>query len=97
MNRQSTYEYQCCVEILVVFLDVVRIVLGRFPLVHGVEVNAGVICLDGRDEVSQNVMDAGSGQRTAIRGRNGIERTTSDRFVVAVTVSRRLRSFQRPP
>ena len=68
MSWQSTYEYQCCVEILVVFLDVVRIVLGRLPLVHGVEVNAGVICLDGRNEISESILDARSGQMAGIRG-----------------------------
>ena len=97
MSWQSTYEYQRRVEIFVVFLDVVRIVLGRLPLVHGVEVNAGVICLDGRDETSESVVDAGCGQMAGIRGRKGIERTISDRFAVAETVSRCLRSFRRPP
>ena len=93
---QVTYEYQGCVEIFVIFLDVVRIVLGRLPLVHCVKVNAGVSCLCGLEEMSESLLEAGSGQRAAIKRGKGIERTISDRFVVAEALSRHLRSFQRP-
>ena len=66
MTLETTYEYQGCVEIFVVFLDVVRIVLGRLPLVHRVKVNARVVCLNGLEERSESVLEATSGRRSAI-------------------------------
>ena len=45
------------------FLDVVRIVLGCLPLVNRVEVNACILGLDGLEESSESVLEAGSGQR----------------------------------
>jgi len=41
-----THENERGVEVLVILLDVVYIVLGRLPLVHGVEVDVGVIGLE---------------------------------------------------
>ena len=46
-------------------LDEVRIVLGRLPLVHRVEVDARVIGLDGLEERSESILEAASGQRSA--------------------------------
>ena len=46
-ERWATHEYQCSIEVLVVPLDVVRIVLCRLPLVHGVEIESKIISLDG--------------------------------------------------
>ena len=66
MGKRVTYEYQGCVEILIVFLDVVRIVVGCLLLVHCIKVNAGVARLDGLDEISENIVDAASGRRTVI-------------------------------
>ena len=43
------------VEVLVVLLDVVRIVLVRFPFVNRVEVKSGVINLGGLEEGSKGV------------------------------------------
>jgi len=48
-------------------LDVVRIVLGRLPLVHGVEVDAGIIGLDGLEERPQGVLEATPSQRSAMQ------------------------------
>jgi len=45
-ERYTTYENQGSVEVLVILLDVVRVILGRFPLVHRVEIETGVVVLD---------------------------------------------------
>ena len=42
----ATHEDQGGVEVLVIFLDVVHVVLGRRPLVNGVEIQAGIVVLD---------------------------------------------------
>ena len=42
-TERTTHKNQGDVEVLVVFLDVVRIVLGHLPLVHRAEVKAGVV------------------------------------------------------
>jgi len=60
-----TDEYQGGIEVLVVLLDVVGVVLTRLPLVHSVEVDTGIIGLDGLEEGSESVLEAGSGQRSA--------------------------------
>ena len=39
-------------SVLVILLDIVRIAFGRLPLVHRVEVYAGIIGLDGLEEIS---------------------------------------------
>jgi len=61
-GRWAAYEYQGGIEVLVVLLDVVGIVLGRLPLVHGVEVNARIAGLDGLEETSEGILEAASGQ-----------------------------------
>ena len=60
-----TDEYQGGIEVLVVLLDVVGIVLSCLPLVHRVEVEARIIGLDGLEEGSESILEAGSGQRSA--------------------------------
>ena len=60
-----TDEYQGGIEVLVVLLDVVGIVLSRLPLVHRVEVEARIIGLDGLEEGSESILEAGSSQRSA--------------------------------
>ena len=57
-TRRRTHEYQGGVEILVILLDIVSIVLGRLPLVHRVEVEAGVVGLDGLKERSESILKA---------------------------------------
>jgi len=37
---------------------IVCIVLHRFPLVHSVEVETGVVCLDGLEESSEGILEA---------------------------------------
>ena len=61
------YEYQGGIEVVVVLLDVVRIVLGRLPLVHGVEVEAGIVGLDGLEESPESILEAASAQHSAMR------------------------------
>ena len=45
-ERDIAYKNQGGVEVLVILLDVVGVILGRFPLVHGVEVETSVVVLD---------------------------------------------------
>jgi len=45
-------------------LDVVGIILGRHPLVHGVEVDAGIIGLDGLKERPESILKATFSQRS---------------------------------
>ena len=52
-----TYENQGGVEVLVVLLDIVHIVLGRLPLVHRVEIEAGIIVLYGLEEFSESILE----------------------------------------
>jgi hypothetical protein len=54
-----TYENQGGIEVLVVLLDVVRVILGRLPLVHRVEIETGVVVLDGLEEHSESILEAG--------------------------------------
>ena len=43
----AAYEYQGGIEVLVVLLDILHIVLGRLLLVYRIEIEAGVVGLDG--------------------------------------------------
>ena len=65
--NSGPHEYQGGIEVLVILLDVVGIVLGRFPLVHGVEVEAGIFRLDGLEESSESILKATSGQRSVMQ------------------------------
>ena len=93
-GRWAAYEYQGGVEVLVILLDVVGIVLGRLPLVHGVEVEARIAGLDWLKESSESILEAASGQQLAIKATECIDRTTWDRFGVVGTPCR---PFQPPP
>ena len=68
--------------------------LGRLPLVHGVEVGAGIIDLDGLKESSESTLKATCGQRLATQAMHRVESTTLDRFAAMGTLYRR---FQRLP
>jgi hypothetical protein len=76
-----THEYQGSVEVLVVLLDVVRVILHRLSLVKGIEVEAGVVGLDGLEERSESILKAMRVQRLAIRATYGLKRTILDQFV----------------
>ena len=43
VGGRVTYEYQDCVEIVVVFFNIVYIVLDQLSLAHCVKVNAGTL------------------------------------------------------
>ena len=64
-----THEYQGDVEVLVVFLDIVRIVFGGLPLVRRVEVGAGIIGLGGLEERSENILEVTCSQRSGTNER----------------------------
>ena len=59
-----THEYQGGVEVLIILLGAVRVVLGCLPLVHSVEVDMGIIGLDGLEESPESILKAISGQRS---------------------------------
>jgi len=46
-RKAETHENQGGVEVLVVFLHVLGVVFHRLSLVHGVEVELGIVVLDG--------------------------------------------------
>ena len=94
---RATHKNQGGVEVLVVLLDVVHIVLGRLPLVHGVEVDAGIIGLDGLEERSQGVLEATSSQCPATQTMEGANHTPLDRFAAVGIPFRSFRSFQHSP
>jgi hypothetical protein len=92
-----TDEYQGGIEVLVVLLDVVGIVLGGLPLVHRVEVDAGIIGLDGLKEGPESILKTTFSQWSAARTMEGVRRTTWDRFAVAGIPFRPFHSFQHHP
>ena len=53
---RATHKNQCGIEVLVIPLDVVHIILDCLPPVHGVEVNAGIISLDGLKERLEGIL-----------------------------------------
>jgi len=63
---EITYEDQGGVEVLVVLFDIVRIILGRLLLVHGVEIETGVVVLDGLEECSESILETAFVQRRVV-------------------------------
>ena len=47
----------------------VGVVLGRLPLVHGVEVETSVVILDGLEESSESILEAVDGKRNVVEAR----------------------------
>jgi len=75
-RRRTAHEYQGGVGILAILLDVVRIVLGRLPLAHRVEVGAKTISLDGLGETSDSILEATSSQWSVMQAIRRVVRTT---------------------
>ena len=71
--------------------------LGCLPLVHGVEVEAGITDLDKSEESFESTLEATCGQRLATQAMHRVERTTLDRFATVETLYHRFRRFQRLP
>jgi len=74
-GRRATDEYQGGIEVLIVLLDVVGVVLGRLPLVHGVEVETGIVGLDGLEESPESILEAAPGQCCVQRRAIAVRRT----------------------
>ena len=53
-----THEYEGCVEVLVVLLDVVHIVLVCFLFINRVEVKSRIVGPGGLEECSKGVSEA---------------------------------------
>ena len=60
-----THENERSAEVVVVLLDIVRIIVGRLPVVHCVEVETRIFVLNGFEERFESVMEATSAQRLA--------------------------------
>ena len=88
-----THEYRDSTEVLVKFPDVLRIVLLRLPLVHPVEVGAGIVGLGG---LERSASEAKPSQHSTTQ-QTEIERTPWDRFATVGTPFRHFRSFQSSP
>ena len=58
----------------------VRIIVGRLLIVHRIEIGTGIVSLDGLEETPEGILEATSGQRSAIQ-QKVVNRTTSGRFV----------------
>ena len=97
-GNQTTHENEGGVEVLVVLLDVVRVVLHRLPVVHRIEVEAGIVGLDGLEECPESILQATFGQRPkrcSILWRVG--RTTLDLFSAVGTLFCCFHHILRPP
>ena len=57
-RKGGTHKNQGGVEIVVVLLHVLVIVLDRLSLVHGVEIELGVLVFDGLEVHPQGILDA---------------------------------------
>ena len=96
-KQRATHKYQGGIEVIIVLLDVVRIVLNRPSLVHGVEVELRIIGLDGLEERPESILKAAFGLQSAARATWSFIRTTLDQFSVAGTLVRSFRPFRRRP
>jgi len=65
-TTKAAYEDQGGVEVLVVLLNIVCVILDRLLLVHGVEIETGVIVLDGLEEYSESILKAMFVQRHVV-------------------------------
>ena len=53
-----THKNQGSVKVFVILLNVVRIVLGRLPLVHRIEIETSIVILDRLEESSESILEA---------------------------------------
>lgn len=74
-TRQAAHEYQGGIQVLVILLDVVRIVVSRLPLVHRVEIEPGVVVLDGLEERPEGVFQTAFIRRSAMQAVEFVDRT----------------------
>ena len=91
------HENQCGIEVFVVLLDVIGVILHRLSLVHVVEVEAGIICLDGLEERSESILETVPAQRSTMQTTGYVVRTTWGRFAVVEARLYHFHPFQRPP
>ena len=61
-----THEYESCIEVLVVLLDVIRIVRVRFLVVDGVEVASKIVGLEGWEESFKYISEATFTRRSVL-------------------------------
>ena len=73
-----TYKYQSGIEILVILVDVLHIVLCRFSVVYCVEIESGIIGIDGLEERFESVLNTTVVQRLEVQDILYTERTTRE-------------------
>jgi len=78
LTRENDKRHTNIKVVLVVLLDVVGIILGRLPLVHGVEVDTMFTGLDWLEESSESILEATSGQQSVAKATRRVERTIWD-------------------
>jgi len=66
-TTKTAYEDQGGVEVFVVLLDVICVILVGLPLVHRVEIETGIIVLDGLEECSESILEATLVQRYVVK------------------------------
>jgi len=69
-----THENQSGIEVLVILLYIVRIIFGRLPLVHRIEIEARVVVLDGLEESFEGILEAALVRYSAVGGRSNVGR-----------------------
>ena len=66
-TSKATHEYQGSVEVLVVLLDIVGIVLGCLLLVYCIEIETGVVILEGLEKRSEGISETTIARWSAMR------------------------------
>ena len=76
-----THENQGGVKIFIVLFHVLGVILGRLSLVHGVQIELGIVALDGLEAHPQSLLDAMWVSSFAFTTNpKPLERTTEDRY-----------------
>ena len=75
-------EDQRGIEVLVVLLDIFCIIFGRLPLVYCIEVETGVVNLNGLEEHSESILKTTSLSDQPSEPYNTAEHTILDRFAM---------------
>lgn len=80
--------------VLVILLDILRFIVGRLSVVHGVEAKSRVFDLDGLEECLEGLLETVFGQRLATQGMWQVVHTILDRFFTVMSLFRSSHPFQ---
>jgi len=59
-EQYAIYKDQSGIEVLVILLDILHVILCCLSLVDGIEIKAGIVALDRRQECAQSILYADS-------------------------------------